>query len=193
VNVTVVLRGHFVHHMTSKLEFRECLLFGTAQWTLSWYPPVSGYDLQVLLEKSLHLKSELLYDWRFTADQFVLALSPLRPTTSTFFSSTEHLRYIRYVTSSVTRGWICRLQLLLGFASAVVFGSESRGTHDHILLFQTGTPSTWRARSPYLNSPGTRWPSFTPSHWVAFSSPPAIPRARVEVFEPASTQGLKHF
>jgi hypothetical protein len=29
-------------------------------------------------------ESELLYDWRFTANQFVLATSPLRPTTSNF-------------------------------------------------------------------------------------------------------------
>jgi hypothetical protein len=35
-------------------------------------------------------ESELLYDWRFTANQFVLATSPLRLTTSIFFS-TEHL------------------------------------------------------------------------------------------------------
>jgi hypothetical protein len=30
-------------------------------------------------------KSELLYDWRFTANQFVLASSPLRPTTTDLF------------------------------------------------------------------------------------------------------------
>jgi hypothetical protein len=36
-------------------------------------------------------ESEILYDWRFTANQFVLATSPLRLTTSIFFS-TEHLR-----------------------------------------------------------------------------------------------------
>jgi hypothetical protein len=41
-----------------------------------------------------------------------------------------------YVTSSLTRGWVCRLQLLLGLASAVILVSESRGTHDHILLSQ---------------------------------------------------------
>jgi hypothetical protein len=28
------------------------------------------------------------------------------------------------------------------------------------------TPPTWRARSPYLYSPGTGWPSYTPGHWV---------------------------
>jgi hypothetical protein len=33
-------------------------------------------------------KSELLYDWRFTVYQFVLAPSPLRPTTREFFNCT---------------------------------------------------------------------------------------------------------
>jgi hypothetical protein len=34
------------------------------------------------------------------------------------------------------RVWAYRLQLPLAFASAVILGSESRGTHDHILLSQ---------------------------------------------------------
>jgi hypothetical protein len=37
---------------------------------------------------------------------------------------------------SLTRGRVCRLQLLLALASAVIFGSESRRTHGHILLSQ---------------------------------------------------------
>jgi hypothetical protein len=37
---------------------------------------------------------------------------------------------------SLTRGRVCRLQLLLGLASAVSLWSESRGTRDHILLSQ---------------------------------------------------------
>jgi hypothetical protein len=37
---------------------------------------------------------------------------------------------------SLTRGRVCRLQLMLAFASAVILGSESLGTHDHILLYQ---------------------------------------------------------
>jgi hypothetical protein len=32
--------------------------------------------------------------------------------------------------------WVCRLQLLLVLVSAVILKSESRGTHDHILLPQ---------------------------------------------------------
>jgi hypothetical protein len=52
------------------------------------------------------------------------------------------------------------------------------------------TPPTWRDRSPYLYPPGTGWPSYTPRHWVTFSSPPTTLRATVKVFEPASTRGV---
>jgi hypothetical protein len=55
----------------------------------------------------------------------------------------------------------------------------------YFLRFET--PPTWRARSPYLHPPGTRWPSYTPRHWVTFSSPPTTRRATVEVFDPAFT------
>jgi hypothetical protein len=44
--------------------------------------------------------------------------------------------HIPSVTSSLTGRWVCRLHLLLIFASAVILRSESRGTHDSILLPQ---------------------------------------------------------
>jgi hypothetical protein len=91
--------------------------------------------------------------------------------------------YSPYVTSSLTRGWVCCLQLLLALASAVIIGSES-----HNIRY---TP-TWRARSLYLYPPETGWPSYTPRHWVPFSSPPTTCRATVEVFDPASTEGQLH-
>jgi hypothetical protein len=53
-----------------------------------------------------------------------------------FYLTTEHLSYSPYVISCLTRGLICRVQLLLALARAVILGSESRGTHDHILLSQ---------------------------------------------------------
>jgi hypothetical protein len=40
-----------------------------------------------IFSENFKSKSELLYDWRFTANQFVLASSPLRPTTRFFFSA----------------------------------------------------------------------------------------------------------
>jgi hypothetical protein len=78
-------------------------------------------------------ESESLYDWRFTANQLVLAPSHMRLTTSHFFQLNTS-RHSPYVTSSLMRVWVCRLQLLLALASAVILGAESRGIHNHILL-----------------------------------------------------------
>jgi hypothetical protein len=65
----------------------------------------------------------------------------LRPTTRIFIFQLNACDYSPYVPSCLMRGWVCRLQLLLIFASAVIFMSESRGTHDHILLSQIrGSP-----------------------------------------------------
>jgi hypothetical protein len=63
-----------------------------------------------------------------------LAASPLRLTTSNFIFQT--LVVIVLIKHPLTRGWVCRLQLLLVLASAVILSSESRETHDHILMFQ---------------------------------------------------------
>jgi hypothetical protein len=54
-----------------------------------------------------------------------------------------------YVTSSLTRGWVCRLQLLLVLASVVILRFESQGTHDYILLCQF-------RESPKPGGPGPR-------------------------------------
>jgi hypothetical protein len=107
------------------------------------------------------IESELVYDWRFTANQFILATSPLRLTNRLFFqlNTCDHSPY---VTSSLTRGWVYRLQLLLALASAYILGSESLRTHDHILLFHIRVSLNLEARSPYLYPPGTWCPSYNP-------------------------------
>jgi hypothetical protein len=56
--------------------------------------------------------------------------------------------YSPYVTYSLTRIWICRLELLLALASAVNLRFECRGTPDHILLSQI--------RDSQPRGPGTR-------------------------------------
>jgi hypothetical protein len=48
----------------------------------------------------------------------------------------RHLRVRRCGALFLTRGRVCRSQLLFAFDSAVIFGSESLGTRDHILLSQ---------------------------------------------------------
>jgi hypothetical protein len=98
-------------------------------------------------------ESDLLHDWRFTANQFVSAKSSLRLTTSNFFLQLNTCGYNPYVTSSLTRGWVCRLQLLLILASAVILTSESCWTHDHILLSQIRDSPNLEGQVPVFISP----------------------------------------
>jgi hypothetical protein len=58
-----------------------------------------------------------------------------------------------YVTSSLTRGWVCHLQLLPGFASAVILRSEYSGTHNHILLSQFRESANLEGQAPIFISP----------------------------------------
>jgi hypothetical protein len=51
------------------------------------------------------------------------------------------------------------------------------------------TQPTWRARSTYLYFTGTGWSSYTPRHWVLFSSPSMT----MDIFDPASTRGFWQF
>jgi hypothetical protein len=64
---------------------------------------------------------------------------------------------------SLTRGWVCCLQLLFVLASAVTFGSQSVGLATYFIPSDLGLP---------------------------FLSPPTTRRATVEVFDCASTRGV---
>jgi hypothetical protein len=74
--------------------------------------------------------------------QFALATSPVRLTTSSFIFQLNTCGY-PYLTSSLKRGWVCRLQLLMLLASAVILRSGYRGIRDHIdsRLPQPGGPT----------------------------------------------------
>jgi hypothetical protein len=129
-------------------------------------------------------QSQLLYDWRFAAKQFILATSPLRLTTS-FFFQLNTCGHSSYVTSWRKDGSV--IYNCFWFSPAQSFSGPSPAgliTTFYCLRFET--PPTWRARSPYLYPPTTGWPNYTPRHWVPFSSPPISRRTTAEVFEPAS-------
>jgi hypothetical protein len=83
----------------------------------------------------------------------IIATSLLRLTTSNFIFKLNTCGYSPYVTSSLTREWVCRLQLLLVLASAVILRSESRGTHDHILLSQIRESPNLEGQVPVFISP----------------------------------------
>jgi hypothetical protein len=88
--------------------------------------------------------------------------------------------YSPYETFSLTRGRVCRLQLLLGLDSAVILGSESSRTHYHFYCLRLWTPPNLEGQVPYLYSPGTGFPfhrllrleglrwrySNPPPHWL---------------------------
>jgi hypothetical protein len=65
-----------------------------------------------------------------------LAANSLETHNQSFFFQLNSCSHIPYVISSLTRGWVCRLQLLLAHVSVVILGYESHGTYDHILLSQ---------------------------------------------------------
>jgi hypothetical protein len=88
------------------------------------------------------------------------------------FTTVRQLRRVCWCGAlTPTKERVCRLQLLLVLASAVLLGSESRGTHDHILLSQIRDSPNLECQVPVFIFPGTGWPSYTSMHWVPFSSP----------------------
>jgi hypothetical protein len=56
-----------------------------------------------------------------------LGAEPLETQGQNFFSQLNTCGHSPYITSSLTRGWVCHLQLLLVLASAFILGSESVG------------------------------------------------------------------
>jgi hypothetical protein len=94
---------------------------------------------------------------------------------------------IPYVTSSLTRGYIRRLQLLLAFASAVILRTESRRTHEYFTVSDSRLPQRGGSGHHIYIPPEAGWPNYTPRHRVTVSLPPTTRRATVEVFEAAST------
>jgi hypothetical protein len=73
-----------------------------------------------------------------------------------YFFQLNTCGYSPYVTSPLTRGKVCRFQLLLALARVVILTSESRGTHDHILLSQIRDSPNLEGQVPILISPRNR-------------------------------------
>jgi hypothetical protein len=112
----------------------------------------------------------------------------LRLTNSNIVFHLNTCGYSPSVSSFLTRRLVCRWQLLLVLASAVIVRSESRGTHDYILLSQIRDSPNLEGQVPVFISPKNRVAS--PRHWVSFSLPPTTRRATVKVFDPASTRDI---
>jgi hypothetical protein len=126
------------------------------------------------------LKLKLNYDWQSVGQYILVSGTHLGQVTNFFFLLEIFFRQLRvcyFVASSLMRGRVCNLLLLLFLASTV-----PRNSRPYFIVPILETPPTWRARSPYLHPPGTGWPRYTPGHyWVPFPSPLTTSRATVEV------------
>jgi hypothetical protein len=81
---------------------------------------------------------------------------PLETNSHQFFFQLIPWCHNPYVTFSLTRGWICRLKLLLTLARAVILKPESRGTHYYILLSQIRDSPNLEGQVPVFISPRIR-------------------------------------
>jgi hypothetical protein len=79
------------------------------------------------------------------------------------------LRVCGFGTTSLMMGRICRLQLLLALDSALILGSESRGTHDRILLSKIRDSPNLEGQAPVFIFPRNRvahlYPLFIASYY----------------------------
>jgi hypothetical protein len=73
-----------------------------------------------------------------------LATSSLRLTIS-FFFQLNTIFHSPYVTSSLTKWWVCRLQLLLVLASAVILSPSPAGLMTTFFFLRFETPPPWRS------------------------------------------------
>jgi hypothetical protein len=119
-------------------------------------------EYRLLSESESESASELLYNWQFTANQVVLESSPLRLSTSIFFNWILAFVVLMYHSLWQEDGFVvynyCWSSPAQSFSGPTPAGLV---TIFYSLRFET--PPTWRAWSPYLNIPGTRWSSFNPS------------------------------
>jgi hypothetical protein len=142
---------------------------------------------QIVRWKAIDLSEEHMppcskVDWFWTdqSQSYFTTEAPCDSRHSNFIIQLNTCGYSPYVTSSLTRGWVCRLQLLLVSPSQLFSGPSPAGPTITFSCLWFETPPIRRARSPHLYPPGTGWPSYTPSHWVPFSSPSTTGRATVD-------------
>jgi hypothetical protein len=85
--------------------------------------------------------------------------------------SFRQLRLCYFVAPSLTGGRVCNLlvQLLLGACQSSHSWVEVPQNSRPYFIVSSETPSTWRARFPYLYPPETGWPSYTPGQWIFLS------------------------
>jgi hypothetical protein len=99
-----------------------------------WVPGVKqpGHESNHSSPASAEIKNKWIYTSTSLISHHGDMLNQL--STGTTLPLSYNCGYGPHVIFSLTRGWVCRLELLLVLARVVIVGSESSGTHDHILI-----------------------------------------------------------
>jgi hypothetical protein len=98
-----------------------------------------------------------------------------------------------YVTSSLTRELIFVYNCCWPSPTQSFSGPSSARLMSIFYSLRFETPQNLRARSPYeyLYPPGIRCPSYTPRHWLPFSSPPMTRRTPARIAQKTSLPLLR--
>jgi hypothetical protein len=122
---------HLLLSLIWDFRFRRLLRLAGSRWTYS-IPPPHGY---FMLLKSKSVKVQVKVMLRPTVSRPVcVGIKHPFGAYDQILIIVWQLRVCWFGAPSLTRGRVCRLQLLLALASSVIFGSESRRTRGHILL-----------------------------------------------------------
>jgi hypothetical protein len=125
-----VVRWLTLHSWTLHYWTAFWTLLRMNRWWINWTNPSSRVESSIMLRRTVRRPVYLRIKHQCGAyDQI--------------FITVRQLRVCWCGALSLTIGWVCRLQLLLVLASAVLLGSESLGTRNHILKSQM-TPMTRR-------------------------------------------------
>jgi hypothetical protein len=110
-------------------------------------------ELQVPILSPSKSKSKLCYDRRSVCQSVLVPSTHLG---ALIFNSVTQLWVCWCEALSLTRERVCRLQLLLGLATALNLGSESHGALDHILLSQIRDSPNLEGQVPVFIFPRNR-------------------------------------